>query len=164
VNDVPVSRAVGRTRGAGCQFGLGTRMTHEVSGSPDGIVEASVEVQVDEGISFGRTLTAGVETLSDATNLASIDFGTGRDNGGSAILHVTANASTDTITVAVEHSDDGSTWVNRATFTVIASATLAAQVVRWDGVTERYMRVAIVESGTGDYDLFVAAAACGQAT
>lgn len=156
-----VTRSYARTRGTGASFGEAVRMSHEVSQTPDGLVETSVEFQMDEGLGFGRILTAGLESLSATGDLASVDFVNDPQgaSGGFATLHIPTNAHTGTVDVVVEDSPDAAAWATVAAFTQVPASTATAELIRWTGATDRYMRVSVTAAGTGSFDLLVAAVA-----
>ncbi len=85
-------------------------------------------------------------------NAASVDHGAASANGGAAHLHYTASTNGGgSATVKIQHSADGSTWADLATFTTLLSTPYAAQRIEVAAGTtvNRYLRVAYTVAGTG---------------
>jgi len=79
-------------------------------------------------------------------NAAQVDNGAATTTGLAAYLHVTAIGGTPTLTAKVQHSSDGSTWADLATFTAVTAAN-SAQRVEAAGTVNRYLRALWTISG-----------------
>jgi hypothetical protein len=130
-----------------------TAAFHETSynlSSPVGdVVSASAEVQATGGVDGAVSLHAlGAETSTGTTT--SHDGAASSSNGGSAVLHVTANDRDDSTTIKIQHSADNSTWADLATFSVVStSSTTYEQVIVASGSTvNRYLRASHTLAGS----------------
>jgi hypothetical protein len=103
-------------------------------------------VSNDGGIDVGVVLhDLAAETTTGSS--ASVDNSAASTNGGVAHLHMTAiSGSGASITVKVQHSVDGTTWVDLVTFT--AATTTTQQRVEVTGTVYRYQRATRTMSGT----------------
>jgi hypothetical protein len=117
----------------------------------------SAEGQVDEGkFLAGETVASGGVGTVDGTG---VDNGASTPNGAAAHLHVTANNRNGTTTVKVQHSADGTTWVDLITFTTVVAGTTVAERRSVTGTVNRYLRAQITKAGTtGSVTVTVAAA------
>lgn len=123
----------------------------EVSTPVDGAAEWSAECQ--GGWERVISLTAGIEAGPGPG--AAVDNGAATTNGGVAVLQlfdVTGGA----VTVTVQHSADGVTWVDLVTFD--AASAYGAQYATVSGTVNRYLRWNA--SGTATY--FALAVAFGR--
>jgi hypothetical protein len=117
----------------------------------------TAEGQVDEGrFLAGGTVASGAAGNIDGTG---VDNGASTSNGAAAHLHVPTNTRNGTTTVIVQHSADGTTWVDLITFTVVAASTTAAERRSVAGTVNRHLRARITKAGsTGSVTVTVAAA------
>lgn len=134
----PEGAALGKT-GAGL---LAVATSSTVSSGTDDVNKISFEAQANGGADR-------VVSLHDKTSEAATGNGTGVDNatstatGGVAYLHVTA--VTGTVTVKVQHSTDGTTWLDLETFT--AASVPGGQRVTFPGTVNRHLRAQWTISG-----------------
>lgn len=97
---------------------------------------------------WGRSLTAGVRTDTEATEGTAVDFGTGSISfGGQAYLHVFAFTGTD-VTITVEDSTDNLSFATLLTFSSVTGVT-DQRVATSTGTTQvdRYVRVTTSTTG-----------------
>lgn len=122
-----------------------------VSTPVEGVVSISADVQADGGIDAGVSLHAlAAETATGSG--ASVDNAALSSNGGVAHLHVTAVTAVggDTLNVTVQHSTNGSTWVDLVTFTQLTTVTTKERIVVAAGTTvNRYLRANWTKGGVG---------------
>jgi hypothetical protein len=122
---------------------LGTSI--ETGAEIGGAVSLSAEAQATTGPDAVTVLhPLGAETTSG--NGTQVDNGASTANGLAAYLHVTAIAGTPSLVVKVQHSSDGSTWVDLATFSTVTTANVA-QRVTVSGTVNRYLRALWTISG-----------------
>jgi hypothetical protein len=109
-------------------------------------VTIEVEGTPDDGVDWGVSLHAhAAETATG--NGASIDNAASTANGGVASLHVTAATGTSpSMTAKVQHSVDGTVWVDLITFTAATGAASERKTVT--GTVNRYVRESRTISGT----------------
>lgn len=144
----PGGFAVGRT----AQIGLVKETKYEVSAPVGDIVSISVEFQCDGGLDNGAVLAAAT-TVSTATvtNGTNVDNTVLTSTGAVANLHVTSNANTAATNIKVQHSVDGTTFVDLVSFTAVSASTKATQQVTVaSGTTiNRYVRAVATTTATG---------------
>lgn len=120
----------------------------------DGAFTFAVSAQANGyGLEWGKLLTAGTRTDTEATDGSSVDFGTGStDFGLQAYLHVLSFTGTDVTISLEESSDDGGTdafaAVTGGAFTEVTSGPTSERIATADDQTvERYLRVVTATSG-----------------
>jgi hypothetical protein len=101
-------------------------------------------------ITTGVMLTTGSSiAYGDLGNLASVDNGASSTNGGTAILHVTANSvSGGATTIKVQHSADDSTWADLITFSAVSASTVTSEQKVVTGTINQYVRVTASTAGS----------------
>lgn len=142
----------GNVLGARVKLAAGIETTYEVSEKVTDVVETKAEFQANGGVDGGIILAAARSVATaTTTNETSQDNAASSANGGVAQLHVTANATSSTTIVKVQHSSNNSTWVDLATFaTVATTVTTAERVTVAAGTTvSRYLRATSTTAGTG---------------
>lgn len=127
-------------------YGAATITTSVETGAEiGGAVTVSAEGQADGGLDSIIVLHAlGAETASG--NSTQVDNGAGTTNGLVAYLQVTATSGTPTFVGKVQHSTDGSTWADLATFSSVTTANVAERVAT-TGTVNRYLRALWTISG-----------------
>lgn len=107
--------------------------------------EASQDA-IDHGVSL-HALTA--ETSFPVAD-AAVDNAAATTNGGVGVVHVTAIAGgAPNILYVIQHSTDGSTWVDLIHFTAVTAANQSLRSEVAAGTTiRRYLRVLVTEGGT----------------
>ncbi|MEO1643551.1 MAG: hypothetical protein AAFR67_00075 [Chloroflexota bacterium] len=105
---------------------------------------------------WGVALAVPVD-ISDSTNGATVDNGAESTNGGAAFLHILTAPASDTYSIEVEGSSNGSTWGNIATFTLDGSA-IGSDVLALNGTLPRYLRYKATRSGSAGDTLRLAVA------
>lgn len=137
----PISDAVGAPA-----IGLvaGTTKAAVVS-STEETAGYSVSGETQNGFEPGR-VALGWAARTGAMNGATIDAGAASTGGASALLVVGAFTGTNCV-VKIQHSVDGSTWVDYATFATITAGRGGQRITVAPGTLNRYRR-AIIASGT----------------
>jgi len=97
--------------------------------------------RIDYGVSLADL---DVPKIADA-NGATFDGGAGTSGGALAVLQV-SSVTGGGVTVKVQHSTDGSTWADLATFTAASSTT--SQRVTVAGTVNRYLRATWTQTAT----------------
>lgn len=152
---VSYGRAI--TVGQTVKFAKVIRSAFEVTGSVSDAVGISGAAQADGGLHTGTVLAAKQAVSTTPVNGSTVDGGASSANGGHAALHITANDRDGDVTVTVQHSTDGSVWVDKGTFTVVATDTLASEVIDLAGTINRYVRAVVTLAGsTGSATVTVA--------
>ena len=115
------------------------------------VVQASAEFQATGGVDYSVSLQAlSAQTVTG--NGTSVDNTTSTTNGGSGMLHVTANTQNSTTIIKIQHSSDNSTWADLGSaFTTIPTVTTTSEkIVVASGTTvNRYLRVVRTIAGAG---------------
>lgn len=137
---------------------LALESTYDITGSIGDVVGVSANFQSDEkGVRSAINLHAGETNGDPGDETASgtsttVDSGaTGITTGGyAAYLSVVANTRNAGATFKIEHSTNGSTWADLATFTAVGAGLTASQRVTGSGTVNRYLRGSwTLSAGTG---------------
>lgn len=117
---------------------------YQVGSSVSGLVQASMSGQAADGSRDGVVL-AGLDERGSPGDADGVDTGGG--DGAVAHLHVTAVDGT--VDVTVQHSADGSSWVDLITFPQVDEPS----ALRLDesATVETYLRAAWTVSGTATF-------------
>lgn len=123
--------------------------TYEVGAEVGGAVAVSAEGQSttgQEGVVVLNSLSAKTATGTGTQ----VDNGAASTGGSACYLHVSAASGTSpSLTAKVQHSADGSTWADLATFTAVAGAGVpTGERIATTGTVNRYLRAAWTISGT----------------
>lgn len=125
-------------------------LTHTTSAMAPSKPDAPNEWKLD--LTSSGTIDHGV-SLADLAAQTTTGNGTSQDNtassadGGAAFLHVTAYSGFTNVAFKIQHSTDGTTWSDLASFTSVTATT--SQRVEVSGTVNRYLRVIRTVSGTG---------------
>ena len=132
--------------GGDCHLCLANETKFAVSLQPGSITQANAEFTASDGIDAGVVLhAAGAETATG--NGASVDNAAATTNGGVAHLHASAaTGTTPSAAIKIQHSVDGSTWVDLVTFAAVTATV--AQRVEVTGTVNRYLRAIRTITGT----------------
>lgn len=133
----------GMAAGKRCRLLKALESEYSVSSPVGDVVAVDASIQADGGILAGVSLQA-LTAVTGTGNGTSVDHGAATSNGGVAHLHVTEFTGAGGV-VKVQHSADGSTWVDLVTFATVNGATVERQEV--SGTVNRYLR-AIRSTGT----------------
>jgi hypothetical protein len=121
--------------------------------SPIGdVVSINGDLQAEAGFSDGVCLTQKAPYSTSATG-TTVDSGanSATSGGGRALLIMDQRGTRDGVTnVSIQHSVDGTTWVDLLVFTTIAAGNGSAQLVDFASGTliNRYLRAVVTLSGT----------------
>jgi|SRR5215831_1748382 len=135
------------------------KATHSVTAKIDDLIFGTANFQSNDGMDVNgvslhplQAETSFPFTGSDVDNLVLTS------NGGVAFLHVTAIAgASPNLTFKVQHSSDGSTWVDLVTtFAAVTTTTFDRVLVPTGTVVNRHLRVTIANTGTTTSVTFVA--------
>ena len=122
--------------------------TYEIDGEVADVVSVKVEAESSRGQACegGVILASGTDTGTG--NGSDVDNGAQTLNGAACFLQVTDVAgASPSVTYKVQHSADGSAWVDLATFTAV-TADHDSQVVEVTGTVERHVRATRTFGGT----------------
>ena len=146
---VTIARA-GLALGARCHLLSAEITDYEVTAPVAGVVKTKLDLEADGGINGGVVL-AGQVAVTATGSQTSVDNAVLTSNGGVAHLHVTANTLTGSTTFKVQHSVDGSTWVDLVTHTVVPTITTTAEriIVAAGTTINRYLRSNYTIAGSG---------------
>ncbi|MET8864671.1 hypothetical protein ABZW11_17175 [Nonomuraea sp. NPDC004580] len=132
---------------------VGKQINYDPSRAADGSLTISVQALADGyGLEWGRQLTAGVRTDTEAADGDSVDFGAAGAFGLQAWLHVTEFDGTD-VTIGLEQSsDDGDAdsfaAVTGGEFTEVTAGPVSERIqTARDQAVEQYLRVATSTTG-----------------
>lgn len=119
--------------------------TVEIGAEIGGAVSLTAEAQSVTGPDGIVVLHAlGAETTNG--NGTQVDNGAASTNGIAAYLQVTAKAGTPSLVAKVQHSSDGSTWVDLVTFAAVTTDHVAHRHTA-TGTVNRYLRALWTISG-----------------
>ncbi|WP_049562240.1 hypothetical protein [Nonomuraea sp. SBT364] len=134
---------------------VGKQINYDPSRAADGSLTISVQALANGyGLEWGRQLTAGARTDTEATDGDSVDFGAAGSFGLQAWLHVTEFTGTD-VTIALEQSSDDAAAdafaaVTGGAFTEVTAGPTSERIqTARDQAVEQYLRV--VTSTTGGF-------------
>lgn len=124
--------------------------SYGISGSVDGVVEVTTDLQataeIDRGVAL-HILTA--ETATGDTNASSVDQTSQTTAGGAGHLHVTAMSTPTTIDVLVEDSNNDIAWLTVLTFAQVTTSTTSEHVaLSSSAVVEQYLSSSWIIVGT----------------
>jgi hypothetical protein len=135
----------GRTR-----HGTVKHARYRVSNPVGGMVASSVELESDGGMWSGELLhVLGAESATG--NESTVDSGAdwvGVDQGGVAIVHLTAATALTSLDVKVQDSPNDSAWADLATFTQLTALGSEVVVVPLGTQVDRYLRAEWTLVGT----------------
>lgn len=123
------------------------KTSYEISSPVGDVVATSLSIQADGGIDRGVLLGADTAVTSSGTGAAQDNTAT-TGNGGYAFLHVTANTRNGGTDFKVQHSADGVTYADLATFTSVSSNSTTAEKVEVTGTVNRYVRASHAPGGS----------------
>lgn len=129
-------------RGYGAKT-IGTSV--ETGAEIGGAVTISAEAQSTTGPDAIVVLHP-LEARTANGNGTQVDNGAATTGGLSAYLQVTAKSGTPSLVAKVQHSSDGSTWADLATFSTVTAANVAERVTA-TGTVNRYLRALWTISG-----------------
>lgn len=121
------------------------RTAYSVPAAVPGMVQVNLSGQATGGVDDGVTLAdlAARTTSADGT---AHDSGASSADGGAAHLHVTAASSADTLDAKVQHSSDGTTWVDLVTFDQATAVEGQRKTV--SGTVNQHLRASWTIAGT----------------
>lgn len=136
----------GQTQGGRAKIGRSELTGYDTSSPVSDIVSVSAEFQGDGGI-WGGVVLAPLAARTATANGTTQDDTAATTAGWVANLHVTAvSGTTPSDTVNVQHSVDGTTWVDLGTFTAVTA--VGSQQITGTGTVNRYVRVVDTITGT----------------
>jgi hypothetical protein len=148
--DVLLTYARGTTLGAPAACLNGKQVNYDGTRANDGGFTLAVAAQGNSyGLEWGRLLTAGMRTDTEATDGTGIDTGASADFGAQAYLHVADFDGTD-VTVSIQDSADNTTFadVTSLAFTEITSAPGTQRIaIANDATVRRYVRAVTTTTG-----------------
>ena len=148
--DVIASYFRGTTLGnpAACQ--VSKQINYDGNRGDDGAFTFQVDAQCNGfGVEWGRSLTAGVRTDTEATNGTGIDTTASASFGAQAYLQAFAMTGTD-VTVKIQDSADNVTFADVAglAFTQLTAGNTAERIATGNTATiRRYIRAVTVTTG-----------------
>lgn len=114
--------------GSLAEFFIARETSYSVSSPIGDVVSTSLSAQSSSGIDTGLVLSAGA-SLTATADLAGVDQEITTEHGGAAHLHVLTNTHDGATTAIVQHSADGSTWVDLVTFAAVPAGETGVQRV-----------------------------------
>ncbi|AVX21595.1 hypothetical protein SAMN02745885_01656 [Carboxydocella sporoproducens DSM 16521] len=129
-------------------YGLAAYFTsYEVESPVDDVVSVTAEAQSSKGLDNIVSLHQ-LATRTSTGSGGQVDNSAASSNGGVAYLQVTAvSGVSPSATIKIQHSADGITWADLATFAVVTASNNAQRVVV-TGTVNRYLRATWTISGT----------------
>lgn len=151
------------TPGAMARLGRANETALEIGAPAMGVVTAKFDAQIDGAFDFGRTVYGPAAAVTTTGAKTAVDFSTkvvtsGGGVTGVAHIHVTAQSTLGSITIAVQHSSAaGGTYSDLATFTTTSTGSQRTTVT--NSTLKRYVRanVSAFTGGAGKSVRFVAA-------
>jgi hypothetical protein len=150
--DRVVTYARGTTLGNPAFSMVAKQIDHNGTRADDGAFTFTFTADANNyGADWGRLLTAGVRTDTEATDGSPVDFGDGSTTFGlQAYLHVIAFTGTDATITIEESSDNGAdsyAAVTGGVFTEVTGVTSERIQTARDLTVERYLRIATTTTG-----------------
>jgi len=133
--------------GAPAQLGTVRTSSFDVSSPVGDVVSIAGSLQGDGGVKSG-VVTVALAPVAVTTNGGTIDQTAATTLGGRAQLHLVQNSRNGTATVTLQHSTNGSTWVDLNVFPVVAAGTLSTVDVDLPGTINRYVRSIVTLAGS----------------
>jgi hypothetical protein len=124
---------------------LGLATTYSTTSDVADAVKASIEFQTSGVIDYGYALADMDVAKSVTADGATFDGGASSANGGLAVLQV-SSVTGGSVTAKVQHSSDGTTWTDLASFTAASGTT--SQRVTVAGTVNRYLRASWTQTAT----------------
>lgn len=121
------------------------RTSYEISTPVAELAKASVDATSNEGAERVDSLHALAQELATG-NGTDLDNGAATSNGGVGYVSVSDVSPAESVTVKVQHSVDGTTWVDLITFTV-GDAAGQAERIEVAGTVNRHVRATWSLSG-----------------
>lgn len=121
--------------------------TFEINAIVDDLEKINYQAEAaEDGVDLGVSLHAlTAETAS--TDSASVDNTAGTTNGGVGVLHVTTvSGGSPSATIKIQHSTNGTVWVDLISFTAATTAT--KQRVEVTGTVNRHLRATSTITGS----------------
>lgn len=146
--DVILSYFRGTTLGNAAASMVAKQLNYDASRGDDGDIKFSVAANSNGfGLEWGRSLTAGIRTDTEATNGVSIDTTASASFGAQAYLHVTAFSGTD-VTIKIQDSADDASFTDVTSFTfgTITGTTSARIALGSTATVRRYLRAVTTTS------------------
>ena len=142
----------GTTLGNPAASCVSKQIGYDLSRDEEGNLTFAVEAQANGyGIEWGRSLTAGVRTDTEATAGTALDGGAGTSFGLQAYLHVFSFTGTDVTIKLQESSDNGADTYADVTgggFTEVTAGPTSERIATAvDLAVERYLKVTTVTTG-----------------
>lgn len=136
----------GQTQGGRVKIAAAELTSHDIASPVSDIVTVSAEFQGDGGV-WGGNLLCPLAAKTATGNGTTQDDAAATTAGWVANLHCTTVAgTTPTNTVKVQHSVDGTTWVDLGTFNALTA--VGAQQISGTGTVNRYVRATWTIGGT----------------
>lgn len=144
--------------GSVCRLASVRKTEYSISSPTSEVVSLTGTLQCDGGIFYGRALTTAADVNANVTG-PTVDYGAAYATWagkGRVHLHVPRNTRNTATAVTVQHSSDGSVWVDLVTQSVSAGQK-AALSLPLNGPLNRYVRALITPTtGTGNIQTIVA--------
>ena len=134
--------------GSRAWIGNALRTGFEVSSPVADLVSASLSMQGQPDTRAGRIQHSPRTAITASVNGPSLD-GTVATDGGVIQVHVTANTLDDTLTLILQHSTDGSVWVDYHEFDPIPADGVEAMRFASTNTLNRYTRLIAETTGEG---------------
>lgn len=112
------------------------------------VVSISGDFQASGGIRFGQMLGGNVPiSATGVTNGTTVDSNTSSSGPLRIFAHV-LNGRNGTAQVTVQHSDNGTTWIDFGVLPSVTATTNTGQYLAQAGGTKRYLRIKTTLAGT----------------
>lgn len=147
------------TLGGSCSMAFGGLTNYDTSSPVDGVVSVTTTWQSDTASRPGRSLQAGVQTITATGNGSNVDSGIASSTRGAiGHLHMIDNTrNSGSIVVKIQHAVDSGgspgTWADLITFSSVNALALSGQQVEVSGTVNRWFRTTVTVTGgtTGSY-------------
>ena len=130
-----------------CAMAKGIEAKYDLKSPVSGVVSADTEVMSDGGVWRGR---GQFKTITTSYNTTAYDNGQASLYGGLLIMGCTElTGTTPTVSLAFQHSVDGSSWVTPPNGATLATESgVGTTVVKITGTVFRYTRLSVTVTGT----------------
>lgn len=138
---------------ARARLGRGYQAAYEITTPVDGIAAVSGEIQVSGGPDGGLVIHPLTQRTTTG-NGTDVDHGALTTFGASAVLQVTQYATLTNAVIKVQHSVDGSAWVDLITFATVTGANVSERLTV-AGTVNRHIRATWTLTGAGSITFHV---------
>lgn len=149
--DIPITVGwgVGYAAGQPVLFGRGPTTSLKITAPISDVVAIASDLQFSgDGIYDGKRVCGSAAFGATANGITFDNADVTPIGNLGACLHLTQNTRNGTAIVALQHSTDGTVWVDLVTFTIVAAGINSAQIIPIPSSINRYIRIVVTTTGS----------------